>query len=140
MNNLIMTNRKNKIFIKRIINWKSHKVMVVATINGIFFDIPQCVIHPSHIPFIPKPQSTDVNRQRDIGKGSRLLGYCHDPIDLTVNGCIHFFNEVDGFIVFTTTITIRYPLTWFTRNNLGRAWKRRHPLADRLDGILLTNK
>ena len=57
VNNLIMRNRQNKVFVEGIKQSESQHAVVIFAVNRLMADIFQRVVHPAHIPFVAEPQA-----------------------------------------------------------------------------------
>ena len=90
-------------------------VVMKLAVDGIFGEVAQRVVHPSHVPLHPESKPADVRRPRHHRPRRRLLGdHLHVRMDL-VDVFIHPADEGDGFDVLPPAEIVRNPLALFAR-------------------------
>ena len=62
MNYFVMGNGQDKIFMKGVEHAKGHLVMMKATVDGVFPNVTQCIVHPSQMPWQAETQASKVGR------------------------------------------------------------------------------
>src|SRR5215510_14018219 len=73
IDNFIVRQGQDKIFVEGVEEAKSERIMVELTIERILAHVVQHIMHPAHIPFQSEPETTDRRRPRHQRPGSRFL-------------------------------------------------------------------
>src|SRR2546423_1181334 len=74
MHDFIVRKGKDEIFVMMIEHRESEVVLVVFAINRIAAEIPEGVVHPTHVPFECESKAPQIGRTSDEGPRSGFFG------------------------------------------------------------------
>ena len=112
MNDLIVAENENKMLLKSIEHGEGDITLVVSSMDGLFADVAQAVIHPAHIPLEPKAEPVVVGRMRYTGIGCGFLRNHGHAGEALVGDFVAALEEADRFEVLASTEAIRDPLAF----------------------------
>ncbi len=110
VNHFVVGNRQDKILVKRIEQTKRKQAVMILTIDRIFADIAQSIVHPAHIPLITEPETAHRSRARNHRPCGRLLGTGTGAAVQTINQFVHSPQKGDCFQIFVTAVNVGNPL------------------------------
>ena len=87
--------------------------MLKFTIDGVFGEIVQRVVHPAHVPFETETQPAEISRASDAGPGSGFLGDGEDAGKAAVGDFVHAFDKGDGVQIFAAAKFVGNPFARF---------------------------
>ena len=115
IDDLIMRQGQDEIFVEGVEEAKRQRIMVELTMDGIVVHVLQHIVHPAHIPFQPKPETTDRRRPRHHRPGGRFLGNGVDVRMLLVDCLIEMAQKGNRFEVLSSALDIGDPGARLTR-------------------------
>ena len=111
MHHLVMGNGQHEVLGEGIGQAESHFALVMLAMHRVTLHVLQGVVHPAHVPFVMKAQSSGVGGTGDRGKGGGFLGQGDGFRTLAANDLVHAFQESDGFEVFASAVLVGNPFT-----------------------------
>ena len=109
MHDLVMADRQNEVFGEGIVQTKGHLVVMVGTVDRVFADVFERIVHPAHVPLEAEPQTARIDRGRDAGIGRAFLGHRHDARVVAIGRGVHPAKHVDGFVILAPAVLVRHP-------------------------------
>src|SRR5436190_1170749 len=94
---------------------ESEIVMMVLSMDGIVAEIFKRVIHPTHVPFKIKAESTKVRGTRDLRPRGGFLGDRDDTGVFGLGDMIELPQELDRLEIFAPAVLVGNPLTGVAR-------------------------
>src|SRR5262249_24402160 len=112
IDDLIMRERQDKIFVEGVEEAKRERIMVELPIKGIAAPVSPHIVHPAHMPFQSEYEARDRSRTRHHRPGGRFLGdgvYVWVPL---VDCLIEAAQKGNRFEVLPPTLGIGNPGAW----------------------------
>src|ERR1700761_6263899 len=101
--------------VKRVDHRKSGFPLMEPSMNRFAAHVEQKIVHPSHVPFQPEPETAEVGWPGNTRPGGGFFCDSHDSGKPLVTDFVKAFHEIDGVQVFTTAVDIGYPFPLFPR-------------------------
>ena len=109
VHHLVVGDGQDELFGKGVEQSEGQFVVVMSTMDGVFGDVAQAVVHPAHVPLVGKAQPAFAGRPADPGPGSGLLGDHQRAGHLQVHHVVEVAEEVDGLQVFAAAVAVGNP-------------------------------
>ena len=61
VNDLVMTEHQDEVFLEGIEQLKGDIALVILPVNGFPAHVDQEIVHPTHVPFEPEPESSEIS-------------------------------------------------------------------------------
>lgn len=110
MDNFIVRQRQDKIFVETIEHAESQVVMMMCPVDGLFVHVFQGIVHPTHVPLEPKTESARTDRPGDLRPGGGFFGDGDGTFALFVDFGVEGTDKIDGFDIFLAAILVGDPL------------------------------
>ena len=139
MNDLIVTEHQDEVFIIGVEHGEGCLPMMILPMDGLMGDVAEAVIHPAHVPLEAKAQTALTDGTRDARPGSALFRDHEDARVLFIAHSIEMPHEADGLQVLATSVVVRHPFTGLT--GVVEVEHRGHGIdAEAIDVIFLDPK
>ena len=112
---LVVRERQHVVFGEHVEAAEGELVVVEAAVNGVFGQVLEGVVHPSHVPLQAEAEPAHVGGPRNHGPGGGLLGdHLHVGM-AAVNIRIHLLQEADGLQVLIAAVAVGNPFAGLAR-------------------------
>ncbi len=101
-----MREGQDEIFGECVEQSKGEFIVVVVTIDWVFADIVEGVVHPPHVPLHAKTEAAKIDWARDHRPGGRLFGHYDNARVVFVSDLIELTQKGDRLQVFITTMDV----------------------------------
>ncbi len=129
---LVMREHENKVLGEGVQKRKGKVVLMVFAKDGVVGEIPQDIVHPSHVPFHAEAEPAEIRGTGDRGPGGRFFGDGEHAGMAAVDDLVEPFYESDCLKVFVAAVLVGDPLAALLSSSRGRAWRRpRRPAGRR---------
>ena len=112
MDDLIVRQGQDEVLAPRVEQPEGQLAMVVPAVYRVVMEVVQGVVHPTHVPLEPKPQSAQIGRPRHTWPGGGLLGDDGGPGVEAEDHLVDLFDESDGFEILTAAESVWHPLAF----------------------------
>ena len=113
MDDFVVRERKHEVFGVGIQLAEGQRVVVVASMDRVFLEVSQRVVHPAHVPLHGEAQAAEVDRARNHGPCSGFFRDGERTGELLVHHHVEFLEEIDGFQVFAPAKFVGQPFAMF---------------------------
>ena len=104
MHHFIVRQRKQIVFIIKILHGEGELMIILRTIRRIRPEIVQRIVHPAHVPLIVEPESALRNRLRYPRIGGGILRDEHNLRMALLKSVVHTADKFDGIRVHTASL------------------------------------
>ena len=106
VHDLVVGKRKNEVLGKRIGHRKRQLILVPPPVDACTREIMECVMHPSHVPFVGEVESALRGLRGDTRPRGRLFRDHHRKRKTVADGRVEFAHESDRLEVLRSPIHI----------------------------------
>src|ERR1700730_13608583 len=94
---------------------KGNFFLVESPMNRFAPHVEKEVVHPAHIPLQPEAEAAQVGWPGNTGPSCGFFRNGHDPGEPLITDFVKAFHEVNGVEIFTCSMDVWHPFTWFPR-------------------------
>ena len=136
VHDLVVRERQNEVFGERVEQREGQVVVRPTAVDGIFADVLEHVVHPSHVPLVGEPEAAEMYRPRHARPRRRLFGNRNRSRMLRVRLHVELPQELHRLEVFAAAVLVGQPLPFLPR--VVEIQHRRHRVdAESVDVIFV---
>ena len=115
MHDFIVRERQHEVLTEGVDHAKRQLALMMRAMHGLAANVPQRVVHPTHIPLHREAEPAGINGTRDASPSGRFFRDRHDAGELGMHHRVEVFEERDRVRVLATALIVRNPFAVRTR-------------------------
>src|SRR4030042_972867 len=112
INHFIVGKGKNEILKEGIPDAEGQLVVTILPKNGVFREIVEGIVHPTHVPLHTKSEAAHISGSRPHRPGGRFFSDGLHLRMVLIDGSVKAFDEIDGVDIFPSSVLVRNPLAF----------------------------